>query len=209
MSIFKSLLLEGTGNAGVLMWRSRLELHETGRSGPRLSQRSVRLYTIFTRAGTNTYSILTQVRRNRSRVGRLRVREPRGPFVSRACFAPLRTIGLAFSSPAFAQEEEAGPTATIAGGVALASQDRVRGISLSNDKAVPRRTINLEHAPAAGVSRSRSERRSTDATSPSMSPLSISASARSRPHKAAPSRTSPKRPSRRRGPQASDQKGRS
>jgi uncharacterized protein (TIGR02001 family) len=67
--------------------------------------------------------------------------------VSRVCFAPLCAVGLLFSVPAFAQEKEveATPAFTVAGGVALASQYRFRGISLSDEEIALQGTINLNH----------------------------------------------------------------
>src|SRR3546814_13129617 len=49
------------------------------------------------------------------------------------------------STPAFAQEEEAAGPLTLSGGIAVTSDYRFRGISLSNDKVAVQPTLTVSH----------------------------------------------------------------
>ena len=66
-------------------------------------------------------------------------------FLTKACFGMLLAAS-ALSTPAFAQEEEApsGPF-TLSGGIAVTSDYRFRGISLSNEKVAVQPTLTLSH----------------------------------------------------------------
>lgn len=66
-------------------------------------------------------------------------------FLTKACFGMLLAAS-AMSTPAFAQEEEAptGPL-TLSGGIAVTSDYRFRGISLSNEKVAVQPTLTLSH----------------------------------------------------------------
>src|SRR3546814_18863316 len=57
------------------------------------------------------------------------------------------------STPAFAQEEEAAGPLTLSGGIAVTSDYRFRGISLSNEKVAvqPTQTVSHESGFYAGV----------------------------------------------------------
>lgn len=66
-------------------------------------------------------------------------------FLTKACFGMLLAAS-AMSTPAFAQEEEAasGPF-TLSGGIAVTSDYRFRGISLSNEKVAVQPTLTVSH----------------------------------------------------------------
>jgi uncharacterized protein (TIGR02001 family) len=66
-------------------------------------------------------------------------------FLTKACFSVLLAAS-AMSTPAFAQEEEApsGPF-TLSGGIAVTSDYRFRGISLSNEKVAVQPTLTVSH----------------------------------------------------------------
>lgn len=66
-------------------------------------------------------------------------------FLTKACFGMLLAAS-ALSTPAFAQEEEApsGPF-TLSGGIAVTSDYRFRGISLSNEKVAVQPTLTVSH----------------------------------------------------------------
>src|SRR3546814_17337331 len=49
------------------------------------------------------------------------------------------------STPAFAQEEEAAGPLTLSGGIAVTSDYRFRGISLSNEKVAVQPTLTVSH----------------------------------------------------------------
>jgi uncharacterized protein (TIGR02001 family) len=71
-------------------------------------------------------------------------------FFSKACLGMLLAAS-AMSTPAFAQEEEAGTEAeasgpiTLSGGVSVVSDYRFRGISLSNEKFAVQPTLTVSH----------------------------------------------------------------
>lgn len=66
-------------------------------------------------------------------------------FVTKACFGMLLAAS-ALSTPALAQEEEkAGSSFTLSGGVDIVSDYRFRGISLSNEKVEVQPTLTLTH----------------------------------------------------------------
>lgn len=67
-------------------------------------------------------------------------------FLSKTCLGMLLTAS-AMSMPAFAQEEqeeESGPV-TLSGGIAVVSDYRFRGISLSNEKVAVQPTLTVSH----------------------------------------------------------------
>jgi len=66
-------------------------------------------------------------------------------FLTKACFGMLLAAS-ALSTPAFAQEEEAasGPF-SLSGGIAVTSDYRFRGISLSNEKVAVQPTLTVSH----------------------------------------------------------------
>ena len=67
-------------------------------------------------------------------------------FLTKACFGMLLAAS-ALSTPAFAQEEDentVGPF-TLSGGIAVTSDYRFRGISLSNEKVEVQPTLTLSH----------------------------------------------------------------
>lgn len=66
-------------------------------------------------------------------------------FLTKACFGMLLAAS-AMSTPAFAQEEEApsGPF-TLSGGIAVTSDYRFRGVSLSNEKVAVQPTLTVSH----------------------------------------------------------------
>src|SRR3546814_14373617 len=61
----------------------------------------------------------------------------------RACLGAL-VAATAMSTPALAQEEAAGPL-TLSGGIAVTSDYRFRGISLSNEKVAVQPTLTVSH----------------------------------------------------------------
>src|SRR3546814_17452941 len=62
----------------------------------------------------------------------------------RACLGAL-VAATAMSTPAFAQEEEAAGPLTLSGGIAVTSDYRFRGISLSNEKVAVQPTMTVSH----------------------------------------------------------------
>ena len=62
----------------------------------------------------------------------------------RACLGAL-VAATAMSTPAFAQEEEAAGPFTLSGGIAVTSDYRFRGISLSNEKVAVQPTLTVSH----------------------------------------------------------------
>lgn len=64
-------------------------------------------------------------------------------FLTKACFGMLLTAS-AMSTPAFAQEEASGPF-SLSGGIAVTSDYRFRGISLSNEKVAVQPTLTVSH----------------------------------------------------------------
>ena len=65
-------------------------------------------------------------------------------FLTKACFGML-LAATAMSTPAFAQEEEASGPVTLSGGIAVTSDYRFRGISLSNEKVAVQPTLTVSH----------------------------------------------------------------
>src|SRR3546814_10286722 len=62
----------------------------------------------------------------------------------RSCLGAL-VAATAMSTPAFAQEEEAAGPLTLSGGIAVTSDYRFRGISLSNEKVAVQPTLTVNH----------------------------------------------------------------
>ena len=62
----------------------------------------------------------------------------------RACIGAL-VAATAMSTPALAQEEEAAGPFTLSGGIAVTSDYRFRGISLSNEKVAVQPTLTVSH----------------------------------------------------------------
>jgi uncharacterized protein (TIGR02001 family) len=65
-------------------------------------------------------------------------------FLTKACFGMLLAAS-AMSTPAFAQEEEASGPITLSGGIAVTSDYRFRGVSLSNEKVEVQPTLTVSH----------------------------------------------------------------
>ena len=65
-------------------------------------------------------------------------------FLTKACFGMLLAAS-ALSTPAFAQEEEASGPFSLSGGIAVTSDYRFRGISLSNEKVAVQPTLTVSH----------------------------------------------------------------
>ena len=65
-------------------------------------------------------------------------------FLTKACFGMLLAAS-AMSTPAFAQEEEASGPFSLSGGIAVTSDYRFRGISLSNEKVAVQPTLTVSH----------------------------------------------------------------
>ena len=65
-------------------------------------------------------------------------------FVTKACFGMLLAAS-ALSTPAFAEEEEASGPFTLSGGIAVTSDYRFRGVSLSNEKVAVQPTLTVSH----------------------------------------------------------------
>ena len=65
-------------------------------------------------------------------------------FLTKACFGMLLAAS-AMSTPAFAEEEEASGPVTLNGGIAVTSDYRFRGISLSNEKVEVQPWLTLSH----------------------------------------------------------------
>ncbi|WP_422060130.1 TorF family putative porin [Sphingopyxis sp.] len=65
-------------------------------------------------------------------------------FLTKACFGMLLAAS-ALSTPAFAQEEEASGPFTLSGGIAVTSDYRFRGVSLSNEKVEVQPTLTVSH----------------------------------------------------------------
>jgi uncharacterized protein (TIGR02001 family) len=64
-------------------------------------------------------------------------------FLTKACFGMLLAAS-AMSTPAFAQEEASGPF-SLSGGIAVTSDYRFRGVSLSNEKVAVQPTLTVSH----------------------------------------------------------------
>jgi uncharacterized protein (TIGR02001 family) len=65
-------------------------------------------------------------------------------FLTKACFGMLLAAS-AMSTPAFAQEEEASGPFSLNGGIAVTSDYRFRGVSLSNEKVAVQPTLTVSH----------------------------------------------------------------
>ena len=65
-------------------------------------------------------------------------------FLTKACFGMLLAAS-AMSTPAFAEEEEASGPFTVSGGIAVTSDYRFRGVSLSNEKVAVQPTLTVSH----------------------------------------------------------------
>ena len=65
-------------------------------------------------------------------------------FLTKACFGMLLAAS-ALSTPAFAQEEEASGPFSLSGGIAVTSDYRFRGISLSNETVAVQPTLTVSH----------------------------------------------------------------
>lgn len=65
-------------------------------------------------------------------------------FLTKACFGMLLAAS-ALSTPALAQEEEASGPFTLNGGIAVTSDYRFRGVSLSNEKVAVQPTLTVSH----------------------------------------------------------------